>query len=442
MVRPTFVVLMLFLPNAAANAQSSGNQVLNLSLKEAIETAQNQSFSVQDAAFESQAAQHVFSQTRAVFLPSISFEYDIVSTNDPLNVFGFKLKQERVTQQDFDPSRLNSPDAFENYSARIKVQQPLFNPDMFLARSAARSQMNSSREQLASTKNHIRFQVTRLYFELVLHGEQLNVIREALLTAEEFERQSRIFFDEGLINREDLLTAQVHRLELESKKLGITNKQADASANLAHLLGYDSSISINPTDILEQINGTLPDIDPAEILIDNAYLRAISHKAEAASGMLRSSLYGFLPKINVFGQYEFNDSDFGGFEASSYLIGANLTWNIFSGYQKAGRVSESRVRARQAETMLQNQTIDQQNRLESAWRALEHAGRQIEVRGEAIEQATENIRIRSNRYQEGMESTTDLLQAQTRLSEARLNQLVAIFQYNMSVAAIEMLLEL
>ena len=439
----TAYVLILAVLWMPANAQNNTQEVLYMSLQEAVETAQAQNFSVRDAAFEERAARSRFSQTNAVFLPAITFEYDIVSTNDPLNVFGFKLKQELVTQQDFDPAQLNDPGSYENYSARFSVQQPVFNPDMLLQRSAARSQLESTREQLSGTKSHVRFQVTRQYYELVLFSRQLVVIEEALETAREYERQAQNFYNEGFLSREDFLSARVHRFELESQKIGAVNNLEDATDKLAYLLGYGSNVTITPTDELAETEaGQIPDVYPGELNVDNAYLRAISHQADAAGKMARSSVYSFIPKINLFGQYEFNDPDFAGFDASSYMIGANLTWNIFSGYQKAGKVSESRVRARQAETMLENQTIDQQNQLESAWRSLGHARQQIEVSREAIEQASENARIRGNRYAEGMAQTTDLLQAETKLSEARLNELMAIFRYNMSIAAIEMLLEL
>ena len=90
-------------------AQSTSNEDsrLTLSLQEAIEIALEQNFSTAQAEFDVDKTRAQFRQTNAVFLPQLSFEYNAISTNDPLNVFGFKLKQEVVSQQDFNPALLN-----------------------------------------------------------------------------------------------------------------------------------------------------------------------------------------------------------------------------------------------------------------------------------------------------------------------------------------------
>jgi len=172
--------------------------------------ALNQNFSIEQAEYDVKATRAQYRQTSAVFLPQLSFEYNAVSTNDPLNVFGFKLKQEIVSQQDFDPSLLNDPDAYENYSAKFELRQPLFNPDMMMQRGAVKRQLNSANEQLDGTKTHIRYQVRNQYYSLILHTRQLEVLESALETAGEHRRQAQNFFEEGLLSKEDFLAARSH----------------------------------------------------------------------------------------------------------------------------------------------------------------------------------------------------------------------------------------
>jgi outer membrane protein TolC len=157
--------------------------------------------------------------------------------------------------------------------------------------------------------------------------------------------------------------------------------------------------------------------------------------------MVKSSNFSFLPKINLFGSYEFNDADFAGFDASSYMIGANLTWNIFSGYSKVGKVMEAKADYRKAQTMQQNHRMEQENQVRQAYRALEHAQQELELTDESIAQSEEDVKIRTNRYEQGMERTTDLLEAETKLAESRLKNVAALYKYNMSIATLEMLLE-
>lgn len=442
-VPKVYLILMLFLMPLQLAGQSNSNDDdrLLLSLQEAMEIALEQNFSIEQAEFDVDKTKAQYRQTNAVFLPQLSFEYNAVSTNDPLNVFGFKLKQEVVSQQDFNPTLLNDPDAYENYSAKFEVRQPLFNPDMMMQRGAVKSQLNSANEQLLGTRSHVRYQVRNQYYSLILHTRQLEVIEAALETASEHRRQAQNFFEEGLLSKEDFLAARVYELEMESRKMNTENQLKKVQEEMALLLGLTGSVQIIPTENLEGIEGSFIPSDLTSIQVNNAQTRAIEQRVKAAERMSKSAKFSFLPKINLFGSYEYNDQDFAGFDASSYMIGANLRWNIFSGFSQAGKVMEARADYRKAQSMQESHLFEMENRVREAYRSLEHAEKELELTEESIEQSTEDVKIRTNRYREGMERTTDLLEAETKLAEAKLKNVMALYKYNMSIAALEMLLE-
>ena len=442
-VPKVYLILMLFLIPLQIQGQSSSNddKRLSLSLQEAMEIALEQNFSIEQAEFDVDKTKAQYRQTNAVFLPQLSFEYNAVSTNDPLNVFGFKLKQEVVNQQDFNPALLNNPDAYQNYSAKFEVRQPLFNPDMLMQRGAVKSQLNSANEQLQGTKNYIRYQVRNQYYSLILHTRQLEVIETALETASEHRRQAQNFFEEGLLSKEDFLAARVYELEMESRKINTENQLNSVQEEMALLLGLAGSVEIIPTEKMEGVEGTFIPSDVTNIRVNNAQTRAIIQRVNAAEKMSRSAKFSFLPKINLFGSYEYNDSDFASFGANSYMIGANLRWNIFSGFSQTGKVMEAQADYRKAQSMQQSHMFEMENRVREAYRTLEHSEKEIELTEESITQSTEDVKIRTNRYREGMERTTDLLEAETKLAEAKLKNVMALYKYNMSIAALEMLLE-
>ena len=98
------ILLFLLMPfHLLAQSPSDVDSNLSLSLQEATEIALEQNFAIEQAEYDIDKTRAQYRQTNALFLPQISFDYNAVSTNDPLNVFGFKLKQEIVTQQDFNP---------------------------------------------------------------------------------------------------------------------------------------------------------------------------------------------------------------------------------------------------------------------------------------------------------------------------------------------------
>jgi len=442
-VPKVYLVFMMLLLPFQVFSQSYSKQAgqLKLSLAEATELAMDQNFSIEQAGFDVDKTRSQYQQSNAVFLPQFSFEYNVISTDDPLNVFGFKLKQEVVTRDDFNPDLLRDPDTYENYSAKFEARQPLFNPDKMMERGAVKSKLNSATEQLRGTKNFIRFKVRQQYYNLILHQKQLDVLNTALETASEHRRQAQNFLDEGLISREDFLAAKVYELEMESRILQTENDLKKVREELALLLGVDGSVSLYPTDDMQfkpqpQLPGNLSDFE-----LNNAQTRALDHQVSAAQKMVKSAGFSFLPSVNLFGSYEFNDDKFVHFDASSYMIGANLRWNLFSGFSNAGKVMEAKADYRKAKSMQERHRLDQENKVRQAVRSLNHAKIELELTEETIEQSTQNAEIRTNRYEEGLEKTTDLLEAETQLAEAKLKNVMALFKYNMSIAALEMLLE-
>ncbi|WP_218332040.1 TolC family protein, partial [Hydrotalea lipotrueae] len=129
------VCLMLF--NHLVSAQDS-TQVLTLA--DAITRASSNNKSVQLAGVDEQIAQSNYKQTDAIFLPQVGVSYTAMSTNNPLNAFGFKLQQKSITQADFNPDLLNHPSGTPDFSTQLSVQQPLLNLDMLYMRKGAAKQ--------------------------------------------------------------------------------------------------------------------------------------------------------------------------------------------------------------------------------------------------------------------------------------------------------------
>ena len=108
-----------------------------LALEEAIASAVKNNKEIIMASLDEQSAEAKFKQTNAVFLPQIKVSYTAMSTNNPLNAFGFKLQQESITPSDFNPELLNNPSSTQNFLTKAEWQQPILNMDMLYMRKAA-----------------------------------------------------------------------------------------------------------------------------------------------------------------------------------------------------------------------------------------------------------------------------------------------------------------
>ncbi|MBK8952652.1 MAG: hypothetical protein IPM85_10580 [Chitinophagaceae bacterium] len=84
-----------------------------------------------------------------------------MNTNNPLNVFGFKLQQQLVKQEDFNPALLNNPDNAGDFATRLQVKQPLVNMDLLYIRKAAAAQTVLYQFKTKRIKEYLAFEVKK-----------------------------------------------------------------------------------------------------------------------------------------------------------------------------------------------------------------------------------------------------------------------------------------
>lgn len=170
-------------------------------------------------------------------------------------------------------------------------------------------------------------------------------------------------------------------------------------------------------------------------------MKALRYQMQSSRNMLNANKFNFVPSLNVFGTYEWDDNTLFGTKANNYMIGASLKWDLFKGFKNVGAVEKSQAELHKIKLTYQEKSLQNKMQIQSAYRVLKQSKKQIKLGNAAVKQATENLRIRSNRYAKGLEKTTDLLMAEVSLSNARLHRLMALFQYNISAISLELLTE-
>ncbi|WP_094573053.1 TolC family protein [Mucilaginibacter xinganensis] len=408
-----------------------------LSLNEAISATLTNNKDIHLALIDESIAAANYRQTAAIFLPQVNLSYTAMRTNDPLSSFGFKLEQRSISQGDFNPALLNNPNATADYMAKLEVQQPLINIDMLYQRKGAQKQTEVYKYKTDRTKESLIFEVQKAYLQLQLAYDALKVSAGALQTAKSVYTFTDNHFKQGLIQKSDLLNAQVHVTGVESNRAKAQSAIKNASDYLGLLMGQ-------PTGTIYKING---DFQPAgsaadtvkQILADRSDFMAMQKAIEASGLMIKSSQMSYLPKLNAFGNYQYNDSRLNGFGANAYLFGLQLSWNIFNGNKTKNVISAQKLERDKLTIQLVQQKDQSKSEQDKAYRDLSDARFEIEQEKSAIEQASESLRILQNRYNQGLVNTTDVLMADTQLSQLKFSLAQAQFTVNVTRAYIQLL---
>ena len=404
-----------------------------LSLQNAIEAATIGNNAVQSAKIDEIIASEKLKQTNAGFLPQVNFSYSALFTNNPSNAFGFNLQQRNVKQEDFNPDLLNHPSGTSDFTTKIEVQQPLVNLDAVYMKRSAAVQVENYQLKTERTRDYLAFETRKAYYQLQLAHQAVMVLEEALTTVKSFYEFTTNRFDEGLVQKSDLLNVEVQVLDMESQLHEAKSNVQNASDYLSVLMNQSTGTIYTVSEISESST------DGEMILVvpdSRTDFKALQKAMDAMQLMQHSLKMKYLPRLNAFGSYQLNDKKLAAFNADSYLAGIQLTWNLFDGNNIKRQINTLQSEKDKLNVQLKSMQQENQMLLEKSYRDLFNALFKIKQQKAAVSQADESLRILQNRYEEGLVNTTDILNAQTQLSKQKLQLAQAIFSSNTTRAQI------
>ncbi len=421
-------LIVLFL--SMLYAISVKGQEVPISIDQAMEAAQKNNKEILLAKLDEESASAKYKQTNAVFMPQIKLSYTGMSTNNPLNAFGFKLQQQSITQNDFNPSLLNSPSATQNFTTKAEWLQPILNMNMWAIRQAAQEQQLIYAFKTTRAKEYIALEVQKAYAQLQLAHQASSVLEESFNTVNTIYKATNDRFEKGYLQKSDLLQVEVQVKTTETKLAEANSNIQNASDYLSLLMGTKTGITYVTDSIvfvgLENTAQAVPD--------NRADFRAMQSAVHAQDKMIHSGKMAYLPTLNAFGEYLINDSEAFGFGSNSYLVGGQLSWTLFNGTITRNKISEQRIERNKTAELLNQQKEQAQVEFNKTLRQLKDSRFTIEQQKIAVSHSDEALRIVENRYQQGLVTTNDVLQAQSLLAQQKLNLAQAIYQSNTTTA--------
>jgi outer membrane protein len=367
-------------------------------------------------------------------LPTLRLEGSYGRTTDPIGAFGIALRQRRIGPADFDPGRLNHPDAATNYGGALVLEQPLLNADAHLGRLAARRAGEAAERSADWLRWGTRVDVIRAYYGVVLAREQVSTLEAGVRAAREHVRRAESLLANGLATRSDVLMASVQAGDVEVRLIEARGRASVARSQLAMLLGA-------PGDTAALLPAVLPGSAAVRALpVDVApSLESRGDVAAARSGQAAASLDVararslYLPRLNAQARYDWNSAarPFAGDE--NWTVGVMLSWSPFAGAGELAELQATRGRAAAARAGLE--AAEAMARLEVAQSATEWmvALERLRIAETSVEQSAEAHRIVGRRYEGGLAPVVELLSAAA--AETQSSLALAHARYHAIVAA-------
>ena len=408
---------------------------ITLTLEKCIDLALSQNPFYLASQERTDAAQARVRQAAAQFFPSLSLQ-------------GQQNLSEKVFVLEFPsfipggrPTRM-AIDFTRDYQFSLGFTLPLFTVGRLTSgyRSAKLGYM-STQESARQTTNETVLNVKRGYYNYLLAKQLVGVTEEALSLAEKTLQNVKNMFDVGMSSRLDLLRVEVRAANLKPPVIQARNNVAVAELSLKTLLGLDVA---QPVEVVGEMTYSPVNINLEESLAkalqNRPELSQVQYQKDIAAEMIKIARADYLPSIAISGNYStwadrfvFTKNTWQDF----YSFNLVLSIPIFNGLQTPAKVAESKALIREIEFAEKGLVNNIKFEVQAAYLTIVNAQEALLSQEKNIDAAQESVRVAELNYSEGLITITDLGAAQVALSEARINYLRAIYEYDVSLAQLE-----
>ncbi len=406
----------LTLEQAKALAERSNPQLAEARAKAAIAR------SIEDIAFSS-------------FLPTVSTDYELTGISSITGFAGIPAGGRFPVL----PIRGLGPGDQWYQVADLKMQWVVYQ---FGKRQAvfdqARMRDEIARWQYARALQTVRFDVSVSFAEVLQARASQVVAERAVRRAEEALRESRNLANEGVLTREDVLRAEVYLSNVQQLLTVITSELQISIAGLNRSIGINVSTT---TRVVERVTELEEYPYPLEVCLDQAIssrpeFSVIRNAVAVASRGVDARQADFLPKIStnatgslVNGHWVQN--------AQVAQAGIQFEWDLYTGGKRKAelRMSEQEIQLAIAQGRQVCDTIAYE--VHVAFRKIEDAVQRIKQTHAAVAQAQETLRLVRDRYNRGDAKPTDVVDAETALTQAEQNVNSARYDLLIALARME-----
>ena len=406
-------ILLLLLLLAAANVEA---QEKPLSLQEAIELAITQSDDAQLAETKVQSAATELEVTRNNRYPdlTVSGQYSYLTGAD----VELKIPVPGQSQEEAKDGGA-SPEVNQLLLGQANLSMPLFTG--FKIKNAVRAGENllkAAEYNALSEKEKIALQVIQNYLDLYKAEKAVALLEESLKTAGQRVEDFSAMEQNGLLARNDLLKAQLQQSRVElslqeaQKNVEILNYRLSTALNLqegTRIKISEEDIAFLPQQISEENKQTLRND-----------LQALEFQEKAAEDRIKIEKGDYYPSLALVGGYLALDAKNALTISNAMNIGVGVSYNLAGIFKNKSDVKLAESRAEELEKTIDLATDQIKVQVKNAEQEFQLALKKLDVFERSVVQATENYRIVKDKYDNGLASTNDLLEADVEQLQTRL----------------------
>lgn len=423
-------VLLVFPLNAQQDS------IMSFSVEEAQNHAQEHNTQMKNARLDVQISDKELWETTARGLPQISASG---SYTDNL-----QLRTQLLPAQIFDPTAAPGEKkeiefgSQHNASGGISVNQLIFSGPYIIGLQTAKIYKTLSRQKVNKSKQDIKTSIAKTYYLILLAENNKHILSQNIQNLKEMYQESKAMLKNGMINQTQLDKIQININSIQTT-LTSTQQQIENNYNMLKIqMGLPLDQKIRLSDSLNQmitevkISALTQQDFKAE---NNIQYRLMETRDELAQMKVKKEKADFLPRLSAYYSYQENAlrDDFNFFDSnkewySTSTLGVKLSFPIFNSGQKISQVNQAKLEVKQLKNSKQELRKNLVNQFNQAQSDLEKSLKKYRTQKDNMQLAKKVYHQTQTEFQEGMATSTEVIQANDKYLQAESQYIKAIVE--------------
>lgn len=330
-----------------------------------------------------------------------------------------------------------------NSTAGINASQLIFSSDYIIGLSAAKQFVNLSKINVQRSKTELAAQVSKAYYNVIINKERMELLDANVIRLKKIFDDTKALNEQGFVEKID-----VERIEVQYNNLVTEHDKVEKLISLSeNFLKFQMGYKIaDPITLTDSLNVSEPDaaiIGQNKIDISNRPDYQLLQSQQKLNQLdVKRLKWGYLPTLVAYGAYQYNAQrqEFDFFDSNQKwfkiaLIGATLNVNIFDGLQRHYKIQQAKIAFDKTANNLKMVEIAADLEASSASISYSNAYSTMLLQKKNRELANHVYEVAQKKYEQGIGSNIELLNAETSLKEAEINYFNAA--YDMLISKID-----
>ena len=422
----------LLYPTQVEEVKVGGNQPISLS--QALELAKRNNNDLQVSVLRLEQSKSVLREAQAALFPSVDLSADVTNSRNVGTTLQFD--QARTTNP-----LVGDPPSNTTLSGTAQIKYDIYTSGRRNgAIQEAEERIRVQELDVERQSEEIRLNVSKAYYDLQQTDENVRISQSAVENAQASLKDAMALEKAGVGTRFDVLRSQVNLANSQQDLTNAISQQQIARRKLAPLLNLPQSVSISAGDPVK-LAGLWQ--HPLEQSIVTAYqnrpeLQQNLAQRKIGEAQIKQALSSSGPQVSLVGRYNLLDQfDDQTSVSDGYSLGLQASINLYSGGAGTARAAQAKTSIAIAETQFSEQRNQIRFQVEQAYSTQASSLENVQTSNVALEQAKESLRLARLRFQAGVGTQSDVINALNDLTRSEGNRVKAILDYNRALTELQ-----